>query len=91
MVLLMKNIMVWGFAEIINLRLVRLIGCAFSEVHGVTRDVENQNFGDNCRDTGPILFDMSYSLSILESGYGIEMEGYLSCFVVLVRKDTSVG
>ena len=83
--------MVWRFAEIINLRLVRLIGCDFSEVHGVTRDGENQNFGDNFRDTGSVLFNMSYSLSSLESRYGREIKGYLSCFFVLVRKDTSIG
>ena len=36
-----------SFTERIHLVLVSLVGCAFNEVHGLTIDVSNNNFGDN--------------------------------------------
>ena len=44
-----------------------LVGCAFNEVHGVTRYGENHNFGDNLWDPGYICDNISYSLPDLES------------------------
>ena len=44
MVLLMKSISgLEGSLEKINIGLVSLVGCAFNEVHGITRDGENHN------------------------------------------------
>ena len=41
-----RHIGVGSFMERINIGLVSLVGCAFNEVHGVTRYGENHNLGD---------------------------------------------
>ena len=41
-----KYLRIRRFMEIINIGLVSLVGCAFNEVHGVTRYGENHNLGD---------------------------------------------
>ena len=42
-----KNLGILNFSDRINCVLVILVGCAFDEVHGVTRYGENHKFGDN--------------------------------------------
>ena len=41
-----KYLRIRRFMERINIGLVSLVGCAFNEVHGVTRHGENHNLGD---------------------------------------------
>ena len=41
-----KYLRIRRFMERINIGLVSLVGCAFNEVHGVTRYGENHNLGD---------------------------------------------
>ena len=50
----LKYLRIRRFMERINIGLVSLVGCTFNEVHGVTRDGANHNFGDNCWDLGSI-------------------------------------
>ena len=49
-----KHLGIRRFTERINLGLASLVGCAFNEAHGVTRDDENNNFGDYLWDPGSI-------------------------------------
>ena len=49
-----KHIAMGGLTEIINIGLVRLVWCNFSEVHGVPRDGATHNLGDYCWDPGSI-------------------------------------
>ena len=53
-VLLMKKLRIRRFTERINFYLMTLVGCACIEVHGVTRNGENHNFGGNFWDTGSV-------------------------------------
>ena len=55
-----KHISIRRFTDRINIGLLSLVGCAFNEVHGVTRDSAKHNFGDYFWYTGSILFNMSY-------------------------------
>ena len=57
---------------VINICLVRLVWCAFNEVHLITRDRANCDFGNNCWNTGTIGINMCYILNDFYSGCGIE-------------------
>ena len=65
-----------------------LIWCAFKEVHWITIDGTNGDFGDNFWDMGTVGSNVSYGLTNLEGGYIIE-RGVLSYLSVLVVKHTS--
>ena len=49
-----KHLGIERFLERINIGLVSLVGCAFNEVHGVSRNVSNHHFGDDLWDPGYI-------------------------------------
>ena len=66
-----KNLRIGRFAESINIGLVSLVGCAFHEVHGVTRYGANHDFGGYCWYPGTIWVNMSYRFPNLESGNSI--------------------
>ena len=53
-----------------------LVSCAFNEVHWITRDGENCDFGDNFWDTVTVAINVSYSLTNLEGGYSRERFRY---------------
>ena len=86
-----KNLGIWRFSERINLGLVSLVGCYLNELHGVTRDGENNNFGDNCWDPGSNCVNMSYSLPNLESGDVREGWGFILIWCIGGERDISWG
>ena len=56
-----------------------LVGCAFNEVHGVTRDDSNHNFGDYLWYPGSNLANISYCVHNFEIGNGRN----IGCFILL--------
>ena len=56
--------------EGIDIFLLLLVWCAFNEIHYITIDGANREFGDNCGDTGAVKINVSYGLNNLDCGDG---------------------
>ena len=76
--------------EGINICLVILVECVFNDVHWVTIDEDNGDFGNNCWDTGTVGINVCYGLADLDSGNGRD-RGFLCCLSVLVLNQTEDG
>ena len=86
-----KHLSIGSFTNIINIGLVILFGCAFNEVHGVTRDGANYDFGDYFWDPGSILVSMSYRFPDLKTVNRINRSWFVLIICLSWKIESSWG